>query len=201
MLRLINISFTAVVLGLFVAFSSLFSPSAFATCRVIMEETGYNDPHCPTYAGCTQICPTGACYSTWECYADGGFRWRYWASDSNDCWCPSCFLPGTQVSTPQGEKPIETLKPGDEVYSFDELTGKKLLNVVQNSPVRTVPQYYIIKTESGREVKVTAEHPFLTKSKEDQSEGGVLGGLGRLGELVRFIKSKISGVVRVSYWL
>lgn len=75
---------------------------------------------------------------------------------------PSCFLPGTQVATPQGDKNIETLKPGDAVFSFNELTGKKVINTVSDSLLRSVPQYYVITTESGRQVKTTAEHPFFT---------------------------------------
>jgi intein/homing endonuclease len=66
------------------------------------------------------------------------------------------------VSTPQGDKSIETLKPGDSVFSFNELTGEKIPNTVEDSPVRTVSEYYIIRTRSGREVKTTAEHPFFT---------------------------------------
>jgi intein/homing endonuclease len=66
------------------------------------------------------------------------------------------------VSTPQGDKNIETLKPGDSVFSFNELTGKTIPNTVEYSPVRTVSEYYIIRTRSGREIKTTAEHPFFT---------------------------------------
>ena len=98
------------------------------------------------------------------------------------------------MATPQGDKSIETLKPGDAVFSFNELTGKRVVNTVQNSPVRTVQEYYIIKTQSGREVKTTAEHPFLTKVGSQGAGVGTSGKLESLGDLVRLIKSKLAGM-------
>jgi len=71
-----------------------------------------------------------------------------------------CFLAGTKIQTPDGEKNIESLKSGQQVYSFDE-SGK----IVSSSVVATYgvirDRYYAIKTATN-EVHVTAEHPFLT---------------------------------------
>ncbi len=72
-----------------------------------------------------------------------------------------CFLPGTAISTPAGEKSIESLSVGEPVYSFGP-SG----NIVssQVSKVFKVHRegYYIVRTASSQ-VKATAEHPFLTE--------------------------------------
>lgn len=105
----------------------------------------------------------------WTC-----FKTRY-SNDSNgdcDCSSPSCFLPGTKISTPDGDKDIETLKPGDKVLSFDEQTGKAVENTVDQSIVSQRDEYYIIKTASGKEVKATAEHPFYTGEQESERVKG-----------------------------
>jgi hypothetical protein len=102
-------------------------------------------------------------------------RRQVFSGNNGECDCSgTCFLPGTQVSTPQGDKNIETLKPGDSVFSFNELTGKTILNTVEDSPVRTVSEYYIIKTRSGREIKTTAEHPFFTGITTNQTSTNFL---------------------------
>lgn len=165
-------------------------------------------------SGAVHICQSGispidglyhsGCGSTGNCACfDGGtgqcYDWEgkccYEAPEYCGGGGGTCFLPGTQVATPQGDEPIETLKPGDAVFSFDELTGKRVLNTVQNSPVRTVQEYYIIKTQSGREVKTTAEHPFLTKVGSQRDAGaGTSGKLEALGDLVRLIRSKLVSI-------
>ncbi len=71
-----------------------------------------------------------------------------------------CFLSGTAISTPVGEKRIESLSVGEPVYSFDP-AGKIVSSQV--SKVFRVHRegYYIVRTASSG-VEATAEHPFLT---------------------------------------
>ena len=73
---------------------------------------------------------------------------------------PECFLAGTKIDTPFGQRNIEDLKQGDAVYSFDKESKKVVLNTVEEPFVSTRSGYYLIKTVSGREIRVTAEHPF-----------------------------------------
>jgi hypothetical protein len=75
---------------------------------------------------------------------------------------PACFLSGTQISTPRGDKPIETLTAGDRVWSFDEQTGKVVANEVEELVTSQTDAYYIIETASGRQIKATGDHPVYT---------------------------------------
>lgn len=97
----------------------------------------------------------------------GSEEWGYWCTgyvDNNDCNASecsgACFLSGTKVATPGGEKAIEKMKVGDKIMSFDPVTQKQSVNTVAKNYVRDSGSYYIIKTASGKEVKVTGEHPF-----------------------------------------
>src|SRR3989344_1065038 len=71
-----------------------------------------------------------------------------------------CFLPGTQVQTPEGSISIENLSAGDMVSSFTP-AGKLVSSEVKTLFVVQRGGFYRIETESTS-VNVTAEHPFLT---------------------------------------
>jgi 8-oxo-dGTP pyrophosphatase MutT (NUDIX family) len=72
---------------------------------------------------------------------------------------PHCFTAGHMVTTDQGLKPIEQVKPGDMVLTHKERYKKVLRN--RAVPVKT--QGYRITTIDGRVLTVTGEHPFLTQ--------------------------------------
>lgn len=69
-----------------------------------------------------------------------------------------CFLPGTMIATPNGEQPIETLKPGDTVISFNEKTKKTQESKIGDVDVLKRRVFYTINGS----VHATAEHPFYT---------------------------------------
>jgi RHS repeat-associated protein len=46
--------------------------------------------------------------------------------------CPLSFAPGTPVATPKGEKPIASLKVGDQVVAYDPKTGKTSTQTVEH---------------------------------------------------------------------
>lgn len=71
-----------------------------------------------------------------------------------------CFLAGTLISTPLGSRPIELLRRGDTVISFNENTGKKELSKINEIDVLKRKSYYNINNS----VKATADHPFYTPS-------------------------------------
>jgi hypothetical protein len=71
---------------------------------------------------------------------------------------PACFVAGTKISTPQGDQPIETLHPGDQVISFHPLTHQLVTNTVSAVLTSTTTQYYLITTASGRQLRLTADH-------------------------------------------
>lgn len=68
-----------------------------------------------------------------------------------------CFPAGTKV----GGVPIETLRPGDMVPSFDETTGKLVRRRVVRQFV-SVPSGLVRVRIAGKAVVCTPGHPFLT---------------------------------------
>ncbi len=82
---------------------------------------------------------------------------------------PSCFLPETKIRTQKDDKNIEDLKIGEQVRGFLEGNGKLVTARVTNIFKSFRDSYYFLKTKAEKEVKVTAEHPFLISlaSKEE----------------------------------
>jgi len=84
-----------------------------------------------------------------------------------------CFLAGTQVLSPSGAVPIESINPGETVYSFDE-NGSVSPSVVQEAYAVERSFYYLLQA-GGYSVNVTAEHPFLTSSGYVEAQSLKLG--------------------------
>jgi Fe-S cluster assembly protein SufB len=79
-----------------------------------------------------------------------------------------CFLAGARVRTRNGEKPIETIQVGDEV-----MTHQGRYRRVYHTQVRPYHgKIYTIRFygDSGRELKVTADHPLLIVRRERARE-------------------------------
>jgi ribosomal protein L31 len=72
-----------------------------------------------------------------------------------------CFLAGTLISTPTGERKIETLKKGDNVISYNEESGIKETSTIGEIDVLQRDKFYTIYTKDGT-ICATAEHPFYT---------------------------------------
>lgn len=81
--------------------------------------------------------------------------------------CGGCFLPETEIAAFQGEKQIQDLNAGDQVFSLDPQTGSRVFSLVEKIHHLTRPFYYRITYEDGNELKVTGEHPLLTLKKGD----------------------------------
>ena len=102
-----------------------------------------------------------------------------------------CFVAGTAISTPKGERPIEEIKIGDEVYASNPESGqigiKKVVNVFQKQT--NVLRHIITETE---EIITTEEHPFWVENKGwSEAENLMPGDLLRLqnGETTRVIET------------
>ncbi|PJI94690.1 intein [Luteimicrobium subarcticum] len=72
----------------------------------------------------------------------------------------TCFTAGTLVRTPDGHKPIESLRAGDKVLTHDLTAGVDVLETVEETFVRTTSTLYHL-TIAGQRVTTTDEHPFM----------------------------------------
>ena len=154
-----------VMLGLF--FDNASSVSACVT---------WCDPKCNILAAdgsCSDYYTTACCdyYDPFGTTCGVGY---YACNRSIDYFCcqlgtgpgPTCFVPGTIVSSPGGGKKIEDIKVGDEVSSF---ANDKIVNSSVSQIYKAQRDFYYKLTAGDREgrpyeVKVTAEHPFYIGS-------------------------------------
>ncbi|MBD9547759.1 deaminase domain-containing protein [Pseudomonas sp. PDM01] len=88
---------------------------------------------------------------------------------------PCCFAAGTKVSTPQGDRVIESLKVGDVVWSKPEKGGKPFAAAILATHQRSDQPIYRLKLKSVRgadaaeseTLLVTPSHPFYVPAKRD----------------------------------
>ncbi len=74
--------------------------------------------------------------------------------------CPICLALGTRIATPKGERAVETLQPGDLIWTLGK-DGKKAA-VVRRIAQTAVPiGHYVVhlKLVDGRELWASAGHP------------------------------------------
>ena len=89
----------------------------------------------------------------------------------------NCFVAGTTVQTSKGAKPIEGVRPGDQVWAKNRTTGKNELRPVTGLFQKKSTTLMTITLASGATVVVTQEHPFMV-----DGEGWVLSGDLRVGD-------------------
>ncbi|SDB51338.1 hemagglutinin repeat-containing protein [Pseudomonas sp. NFACC13-1] len=88
---------------------------------------------------------------------------------------PCCFAAGTMVSTPEGDRAIETLQVGDVVWSKPEKGGKPFAAAILATHQRSDQPIYRLKLKSvrhdgsaqGETLLVTSSHPFYVPAKRD----------------------------------
>ncbi|QHA85387.1 hypothetical protein E3Z27_12435 [Pseudomonas mediterranea] len=88
---------------------------------------------------------------------------------------PCCFAAGTMVSTPEGDRAIETLKVGEMVWSKPEKGGKPFAATILATHQRSDQAIYRLKLKSlrndsnagGETLLVTSSHPFYVPAKRD----------------------------------
>lgn len=73
----------------------------------------------------------------------------------------SCFVAGTMITTPDGDRPIEELKVGDVVLTWDFLLEQPVETKVVDTFVHVNRATLYLNTLGGN-VQTTAEHPFWT---------------------------------------
>ena len=75
-----------------------------------------------------------------------------------------CFVAGTQVSTPAGERAIEKITVGDSVYAANPKTGEIAIKKVSRVFKKQTCTLYHVVT-SKEEIVTTDEHPFWVNGK------------------------------------
>lgn len=79
--------------------------------------------------------------------------------------CPFCFLEGSLVQTVTGEKPIEAIEKGEEVYCFDEESKLQTTSEVSQLHKRHYSGEIIsIELENGKTIHCTPNHKLFTKN-------------------------------------
>lgn len=83
---------------------------------------------------------------------------------SNGCAsaCAYCVPAGTLISTPQGQKPVEQIRDGDAVISFDSCVGQLVTAHVCGTASRQADE--VLEIDLGdRVLRATPEHPVWTR--------------------------------------
>lgn len=102
--------------------------------------------------------------------------------------CPICLAGGTMIATPAGEVTIESLRPGDPVWTLD-LDGRRILAVVAEVGSTSVPaghQVVRLVLADGRAVLVSPGHPLpdgrpvAALRDGDAYDGSVVESVGRV---------------------
>jgi hypothetical protein len=77
--------------------------------------------------------------------------------------CPICLARGTMIATPTGDVPIETIRPGDPVWTLDR-TGRRVAAVVDEIGSTAVAEGHEVVhlvLADGRAVLASPGHPLV----------------------------------------
>ena len=73
-----------------------------------------------------------------------------------------CFVAGTPVWTPDGPKPIEQLKIGELIYTYNTKTCGVEIVPISNVFDNNIKDTVIVRTKTGHRARVTPDHKYLT---------------------------------------
>jgi len=101
----------------------------------------------PANTRCRYTCAANTTCSAAGIWVDGGML------------CPECNAPDTPIATPEGDRPIASLVPGDRVYSMNR--GR--LEIVPIAQVGSRPQrdHHVVRLElaTGVVLEISPRHP------------------------------------------
>lgn len=85
------------------------------------------------------------------------------------CWIPNststCFPAGTHLLTPQGSRPIEQLKVGDEILTSPRNCPDMVPTAQRITKVIASRSKLLELVVNGQSINTTNDHPFFTKSR------------------------------------
>ena len=80
----------------------------------------------------------------------------------------NCFISGTLVLTSMGNKPIEEIEIGDEVWAYNEETGekslKKVVDLLRNKIKKWIHLLFELEDGKTEEIVCTEGHPFYVNN-------------------------------------
>jgi hypothetical protein len=76
--------------------------------------------------------------------------------------CPICLARGTRISTPDGELPVEAIREGMQVWSFDAAGRRVVATVLRvgRTPVPATHQMVKLVLDDGRVLHASPGHPL-----------------------------------------
>ncbi len=83
--------------------------------------------------------------------------------------CAYCVPAGTMIETPNGSKPIEQIRDGDDVISYDNSSEQLVIARVSGVADREVQEVFEIEV-NGVKLRLTSEHPVMTHRGWVQAE-------------------------------
>ena len=111
-----------------------------------------------------------------------------------------CFPAGTLVATPEGGKPIERVRAGDQVLTEDPKTGKVEAEAVAAVRHDAPTWVMAIGLADGSTIEVTPEHPFwVDRGSNFAGPGWLKAGELRIGDQLRTAGGAEATVVALRY--
>jgi intein/homing endonuclease len=106
------------------------------------------------------------------------------------------------VWTPDGPKPIETIKPGDIIYTYNEKTGLLETTTVVKVFNNGVAESVEIRTKTGHRAQCTPDHEYLTTDgwveAADLTQNNTL---IEINDPIRYIDASESEAILLGYLL
>jgi hypothetical protein len=89
-----------------------------------------------------------------------------WSSGPGRAKHPNCFVAGTVVSTETGQRAIETIRPGERVWSYDHILREWKLCRVIDCFNNLYEGRLVGCSVAGEVIESTAHHPFWVEAGE-----------------------------------
>ncbi|MCB9701204.1 MAG: Hint domain-containing protein [Myxococcales bacterium] len=87
---------------------------------------------------------------------------------------PPCFVAGTAVATPEGPRPIESLRPGDRVLAQAPGASEGVIATVLRVKTRRTSALVRLTLAGGRTITTTPNHPFYVPHTDAWIDAGDL---------------------------